>query len=371
MRFVLVLFVVALASCRSSAGAKTVDRPKSVKQAKGLSSAPLISRGRPVETSKRMSGAKHLVDGRYKADVWQVGKPSADKPEWAAIDIGAGPTRVMLSWTSSGCFNHRETTYGGPGSYRIETSGDSTDGEGGTWKVVADVKDNDVRARSHAFDFTGQRWVRFSVLGPSPNTYEYGVQIDEIDVHDVSAGADDTWFFLGDSITAMAFNRQKEQQPSFAELIAKKHPGTFPLQINGGIGGEKTDEGLLRLPGLLKDNPDVHFWAIAYGSNDSAGDNPNTQYFEKNLDALITQIKKAGRVPVVARIPFAVDGHATVPAFNEVIDALVAKHALPKGPDLYPHFKAHPEELSDGLHPNDKGAVSINRLWAEAVDPLY
>ena len=60
-----------------------------------------------------------------------------------------------------------------------------------------------------------------------------------------------------------------------------------------------------------------------------------------------------------------------MPKFNEIIDAVTKEHALPAGPDLYEHFKAHPEELEDGLHPNDVGIVSINRLWAAAVDSLY
>ena len=50
---------------------------------------------------------------------------------------------------------------------------------------------------------------------------------------------------------------------------------------------------------------------------------------------------------------------------------MTKKNGLTPGPDLYAHFKAHVDELKDGLHPNNKGTVSINRLWAAAVESLY
>lgn len=342
-----------------------------VKPSKGPAAAPLVSRNKKVQSSKRGTNADALVDGSYKSNTWAAGRPTKEKPSWVAIDVGPGPTKLLLNWTASGSFNHNETTYGGPGPYRIEVSADSDDGEDGTWKTVAEVAENSVRGRTHAFDFAGQRWVRWSVLGPSKQTYEYGVQPDEVDLHDVSAGADETFFFLGDSITAFAFDRADAHQPSVAALLAKAHPGHFPVMVNGGIGFEKAADGLKRLPGLLADNAALKYWCIGYGTNDAAGNGTDTSGFEKDLEAIIALLKKEGRVPVLARIPFAPQEHDGVPKFNEVIDALTKKHGLIKGPDLYAHFKAHPEELSDGLHPNDAGIRSINRLWAEALEALY
>jgi acyl-CoA thioesterase-1 len=87
---------------------------------------------------------------------------------------------------------------------------------------------------------------------------------------------------------------------------------------------------------------------------------------------MIGRVRAAGRVPILATIPFASDGHHRyVPAFNAVIDDLTRANALPRGPDLYAWFALHPEELRDGIHPTDEGIASINRLWAEAVDGLY
>jgi len=55
-----------------------------------------------------------------------------------------------------------------------------------------------------------------------------------------------------------------------------------------------------------------------------------------------------------------------------VIDEVTARNGLPSGPDLCTWFSAHPDELrEDGVHPTDAGAQSINRLWYEALRPLW
>ena len=362
--FFLVAMTFCIFGCQSSAAAREYKKP--TKPAKAITPAPLLSRGRPVETNLIASKASALTDGIYKDGSWAAKMPTEDSPAWASIDIGLGPDKLLLAWTASGCFNHHETQYGGPGSYRIEISPNGKD-----WKSVVTVAKNEYRTRAHGFDFTGNRYVRWVITGPSKDTYKYGIQPDELDIHDISAGSEDTWFFLGDSITAMAFTRGPKSQPSFAELIAKKHAGYFPMTLNGGEGYEKTGDGLKRLPLLLKEHPDVKYWAIGYGTNDSAGNNPDVSDFSKNLEAMVVMLKAAGRVPIFARIPYAPKEHDTVPKFNEAIDAVTKKNGLTPGPDLYAHFKAHVEELEDGLHPNDKGTVSINRLWAEAVESLY
>ncbi len=375
---VALFFLVSLTAarwhgCNNSASASVPLGPyvRPVKPAHGLTPCPLVSRGHAVETNLRGSNPGVTVDGKYRADAWQVKNPSEASPGWLSIDVGEGPEKLILTWTSSGSFNHNETTYGGMGSYKIETSADSSNGRNGTWKTAVTVTGNLFRTREHAFDFKGCKWVRLSVTGYTPTTNQYGVKIDEIDLHDASVGADDTWFFLGDSVTAFALDRSEKHVPAFSDLIAKKHPGYYPLMLNGGVGFEKSSEGLKRLPELIKLHPDVKNWAILYGTNDAAGNNADVSGFRANLEEMAKLLKDAGRTAIFARIPYAPEGHDHVPEFNAEIDAVTEKLGLPKGPDLYAHFKAHPEELADGLHPNDAGIVSINRLWAEAVEPLY
>lgn len=334
---------------------------------------PLVSRGKRVRSNGKMP--ETINDGLYRNfRSWWTVNPAPEHPSWIALDIGRGPTRLLAIWTASSNFSWQETIYGGPGSYRLETSADSTDGENGTWRVAANVTGNTVRARSHLVDFAGQRWLRLSILGPSPTTNKDGVRLDELDVHDASAGGNDSWFFLGDSITAMAFDRaaQPNHQPSFQELIHARHATFHPAQINGGVGFLMTEHALPRLDEWLALVPGMHYVGVALGTNDSAGNNQDTAGFRKRLEEIVRRLLAAGKVPVLARIPYAADGqHDTIPRFNQVIAQIESAHCLPAGPDLYSWFHDHPEHLKDKLHPDEEGIRAINRLWAEAVDRLY
>jgi acyl-CoA thioesterase-1 len=333
---------------------------------------PLVSRSKRVVgwSSLQFPHLPNINDGDYSTS-WGAGRPTPDQPAWVAIDVGAGPRRVLVNWSSGGSYNYEETDYGSPGAYRIETSGDSTDGVNGTWRTVVDVLRVSTHGLAHSFDFDGQRWVKLVVTG-TPAQSPNGVQISEVDVHDVSAGAEDSWFFVGDSITALAFNRTPAHQPSFAAWVNRRRGEYFPAMIDGGHGGDKSDEGATRIGECLLGNPDVHFWAIAFGTNDAAGNASETTRFRRNMETIVNRVREAGRLPILATIPFASDGqHENIPSFNRALEEIRAANALAPGPDLYAWFVAHPDELQDGVHPSDRGVVSINRLWAEAVAALY
>jgi acyl-CoA thioesterase-1 len=339
---------------------------------KDLPASPLLSRGRRVFgwSALQFPALGNVNDGDYST-AWGAGRPTPERPAWVAIDVGTGPRRLLLNWTASGSYNYEETDYGSPGAYRIETSADSTDGEDGTWRKAAEVLVATTHGGSDTFAFDGQRWVRF-VVTRTPDQSPNGVQISEIDVHDVTVGASDSWFFVGDSITALAFNRAPSHQPSFAAWVHERRPGYFPVMIDGGTGGYKSDEGAAHIGDWLARNPELHFWAIGYGTNDAAGNSTDTTRFRANLQTIVDSVRGAGRVPILASIPFASDGeHRNIPAFNRVVAELRTASSLPAGPDLYAWFAAHPEELEDGVHPNDRGVVSMNRLWGEAVAALY
>ena len=330
-----------------------------------LRPAPLISRGRPVAASR--PGASVLVDGIYRADAWAGGIPSEAAPAWVAIRIGPGPSRVLLSWTSSHNHDYRDLFYGAPVDYRIETSVDSTDGADGTWRTAMTIRGNPVRSRAHAVDFTGQRWIRLSVTALAKERNEWGLFLDEIDVHDLSLGGDDVWVFLGDSIGAGVFDRAPAHRPSFADRIAAAHPGYDPAMIDAGFCRARTGEVLAHIDDVLAWNPDARVFAILLGANDS-----DAETFRRDLDALVGRIRAAGRIAVVARLPYQTKyGEDYVAPKNRALDEVVAARGLLAGPDLDTWFRARPERLEDGLHPDAEGSVAANRLWAEAVAPLY
>jgi len=344
----------------------------SVQHAGRIAPNPILSRGKP--TFSPMGSVPGLVDGLYGDHAaWPVGYPTPQDPTWVAIKIGGGYSRVLLTWSSTFNYDYNATSYGVPSSYLVQTSADSTNGADGTWTTVVSVTGNYVRTREHSLDFTGRSWVRMLITGLSPNTSVGSAIIDEIEVYDLSMGGQDTWFFMGDSITAEAFDRRTIHQPSFASWVYTLNSSYFPAMVDGGIGFETAASGLSHIDAWLQMNPDMHFWALGYGTNDSQGNLSDPTSFRANMQALIDKIKAAGHVPVLAKIPYATDGdHNYIPAFNRAIDELTAANGLKPGPDLYAWFRANPQELrADGLHPNDIGAQSINRLWAEAMSDLY
>jgi lysophospholipase L1-like esterase len=331
-----------------------------------LAPAPLVSRGKRVESRPR--GGKVLVDGRYRtSDVWSGGKPTPGSPAWAAIELGPGFGRLLVTWTSSHNHDWTERFYGAPEDYRLETSADSTDGQDGTWRTAVAVSANPVRTRAHAVDFTGQRWLRMVVTKLPEKVHPWGLHLDEIDVHDLSKGGDDVWIFLGDSITAGVFDRSPAHQPSFAEWVARRHPGYHPAMIEVGKGNLHHPDALALLERALALTPDARVVALGFGSNDW-----DPVAFRKDLLAVVGRVRAAGKIPIVARMPYRADAKEDFPArLNAAVDAVMREQGLIPGPDLYGWFKVHPERLSDGLHPDDSGSVEMSRLWAEAVDRLY
>jgi lysophospholipase L1-like esterase len=331
-----------------------------------LVASPIVSRGKRVESSP--GGGKVLVDGVYRTKAsWAGGRPTVAKPSWVAIDIGPGPSRLLVSWTSSGNHDYTDRKYGAPVDYRIETSADSTNGADGKWRTAVTIAGNPVRSRAHSIDFAGQRWVRMVVTGLSPDVFEWGLYLDEIDVHDLSRGGNDVWVFFGDSITSAVFDRAPAHQPSFPEAIARRHPGYFPAVVGAGFGSLHHTDAVRRIDEVLALNPDARVIALGFGSNDW-----DPVAFRKDLLEVVGKVRAAGRIPVVARMPFRADSPVDYPArLNAAVDDVTAKLGLLPGPDLHGYFASHRERLTDGLHPDDAGSVEMIRLWAEAVAPLY
>jgi lysophospholipase L1-like esterase len=339
---------------------------------------PIISRGAQVFSLP--AGGAAVVNGTYHNGGWNAGSPTSAAPAWVAIKLTAGPTRVLVSWDDGGTYDYKDPAgtpvYGLAADYHFEVSSDSTNGMDGTWAAAgAPVTGNHVRTRAHALDFTGKSWIKM-VITAAPAEASNGVQIGEIDVHDISAtGAglpDDTWFFMGDSITAFAYDRTNP--PSFATLIDTATAHTyFPAMINGGIGGELTSSGLARLDEALALNPDYHFFAITYGTNDSWGNKTDTSAFRTNLQMMIDKIKAAGRTPVLSHVPYSDDrAHDTLAPFDAVVDDLTRTNQLQVGPDFTAYFMQHTDQLQDDkVHPAPAGRQAMNQLWADAMRVVY
>ena len=337
---------------------------------------PRISVGLRVAASDTVTNPETLVDGLYhRSSNCSFGLPTSDEPAWAAVEVGTGRSRLLVVWHDPGWNEYDSVTSGAPAAYHIETSADSTDGSDGTWTEVVTVTDNPVRGREHSIEFLDQSWVRFVVTEAQPDAT--GVRLDELAIFDISDSGgelpEDTWFFMGDSITQGAFMRNLPDDAWFESVVSESHADFFPAVIGGGVGGDLATQGLGDVEHWLELNPDMRYFAIGYGTNDSWGNKSvSSTSFESNMQGIIDAVLSAGRVPILARIPYSSTAHETLDQFNAVIDRLQADNGLPCGPDLYGWFLQHPEELgTDGVHPTNEGYLSMNRLWAEAADSLY
>lgn len=337
-----------------------------------LTPNPLISRNKTVKTSNGAAAA-YLNDGKFGTQFWSVNNNS-----WIAMNTGSGAREVFLNWNDPNyawastpiapdrCSNTGLTHLA---DYNILTSSNSTDGSDGTWDTVVKIKSNPVTARGHKVSFSGASWIKLHIITGNGN-------IDEIEVFDISDGAEDTWFFAGTSISANAFKGTPPQN-NFADLITKSSPEFTPAMIRGGVGCQNSTDLANNISTYIEIAGNVNFWAIEHGTNDAwNGTNGGVATYKSNMQKVISACKDAGIKPIIARMI------ATNPAkanwqvhedYLECIDNLTKDNNLVAGPDLYTYFVNHPDELSsdDGVHPNATGAASIQRLWAEKMADVY
>ena len=326
---------------------------------------PRISLGKPLQASPS-SNAALLNDGKF-GNAWNYSAGS-----WAAIQVGAGPSKVLVTWNeSSGNWSDRIPSSGAcqsgvtfPATYRILTSANSTNGSNGTWDTLVRVSGNLVGSRTHALDFAGKSWVKMLVVAGSG-------RMDELEVFDASRGADDAWFFMGTSITMMTY-KSTIPDSNFSDMVHARVPANTPSIVRGGTGCINSSQVLASIRDYLDQMGDCRYLAIEMATNDAwGGGTDNLASYTSNMQAIIDSAKGRGMIPIVAR-PLATDSARAKwqmnPAFVKAIDSLVAANSLIPGPDFNGWFRAHPEELAnDGVHPAASGALSLIRLWADAM----
>jgi hypothetical protein len=328
-----------------------------------ISPNPLLSRGKTVYSN--LSGASVLNDGRYDRGYGTAVTVSSGS--WVAFDIGSGPEKLLVSW-NAGTQNYEDGNIV-PGvcvenmsvvsGYAIATSSNSTDGSDGDWTVGVTVSDNKVSARASSVVFKGKSWVKITFTGGT-------MALNEVEAFDLSSG-DDTWIFMGNSITSAAF-KPGEDVVTFAERVNAAAPSYFPAMVRAGMPCIKASQVAPHIDFYLQNNPDIHYWGIELGTNDAWGGGANgLDGFRNALVTIIKALKAAGKEPVLVRLPYVNSTWALDRAYLDCIDSLAQAYGLVPGPDLYSYFQSHAGEQTDGVHPNATGAASIQRIWAEKM----
>jgi lysophospholipase L1-like esterase len=279
-----------------------------------------------------------------------------------------------MVWNSDYTANYISASGLSPQDYSLAVSADSTDGADGTWRTVATVTGNHTRMREQLLPFAGQSWVKMIIIRGQTQASQPKVYVDQIELYDVSTSLNDTFFFSGDSITAIAYERFDASQPSFAELVHASFPRHFPAMLDGGQGGWKSADAVQHIDLWLSLNPDMHYWLLGWGTNDAFKQHIAPDHFRANLQTLVDKIKQAGHVPVLAHIPYMrVNGlDQEVQSLNAVIDQVTAANGLTRGPDLYQLFLTHQTTyfLADGIHPSAEGAKAMNLAWFQVLAPV-
>lgn len=263
-------------------------------------------------------------------------------------------------------------------AYRIQTSPDSTNGVDGTWTTVVTETANPYSQRSYVIPFTGMKWVKLIADG--------ALSVDELEVWNASGGTDDSWAFLGDSITNRCSKRGNQNgvgsQPSFQELV-EEVTNQYPHTMGAGQTGWSATTWLQdnRIDTFLADFPHVKNFAISLGTNNVQLGLANLPTFRSTMQELVNRIRAAGRNAYVARVMYSDDPVYGGPPNNNTvvfntdptngIDAFAVANNMPTPPDLYTEFQANKatyfDLATDGIHPILPGQQAWNRLWTDSM----
>ena len=176
---------------------------------------------------------------------------------------------------------------------------------------------------------------------------------------------------LGDSLTA---GYEINPDHAFSYLIEQKLNQDFPnfhtQVINAGINGSTTSSALNRLQSYLSLKPQVVF--IALGSNDGLRGTP-LEVIEKNLRDTI-QLAQTNNIRVLLagmKLPLNYGEDYRIP-FEKIFENLAQQHKIKYVPFLLEGVATLPEyNLSDGIHPNEKGHQIIKQTLYPYFKSFY
>ena len=164
---------------------------------------------------------------------------------------------------------------------------------------------------------------------------------------------------FGDSLTAGYGMSPQEAYPAQLEeqLKAKGHDVKI---INAGVSGDTTTGGLNRLDWALKHNPDLVL--LGLGANDALRHLPPDLAL-KNLSGIIAKLQEQGKDIILLGMYAPRNfGPGYTKKFDGIYTALADQYDVPLYPFLLEGVFGNPAlNLTDGLHPNDKGAEIIAR----------
>ena len=180
------------------------------------------------------------------------------------------------------------------------------------------------------------------------------------------AMAADTLLILGDSLSAgyrMAANA------AWPALLNEKWQAKTPV-VNASISGDTSQQGLARLPALLKQHQ-PRWVLVELGGNDGLRGFP-PQQTEQTLRTIIKDIKAANAEPLLMQIHLPANyGRRYNEAFGAIYPALAREFDIPLLPFFMEEVYLKPQWMQDdGIHPNRDAQPFIADWMANRLAPL-
>ncbi len=326
---------------------------------------PVISRNVPAYSGSS-TNPSFANDDKYYT-FW-----NSSPEDYIAYDLSGVPQanrkKVIAAWYNISTYDNigvYVSKSAEPVDYTIEVNkapGGSYPADG--WVTADKVTGNGLSSRQHVVDMEGYNWIRMVVTKANGSNVSLN-----LDIHDISSGFADSWIFFGDSITAGGM--VNAYGTSFANFVNQIDSRFFPAQENGGIGGTTSRDGKENIDKWLSTCPATYV-SIAYGTNDCWGNPNNIQSYYENTKYMIDAVLKAGKIPVLPKIPFSTnkDVGSNTGYYNAMIDKLYDEYGdkLVHGPDFDAFFRENTWGLSnDGVHPNSEGYEAMRKFWAETM----
>lgn len=184
------------------------------------------------------------------------------------------------------------------------------------------------------------------------------------------AWAQQNLLILGDSLGA---GHGVPLDQRWSHLLQQRLNKDYPHQwqvVNASIGGETTDGGLRRLPGLLKRyQPAIVL--IELGGNDGLRGFP-LSVTHKNLATMIRDTQNTGAQPVLIGIRLPPNyGPQYTDAFAQIYATLAKKYQVPEVPFLLAKVYDEPGMMQrDGIHPTARAQPTLLQTVWKTLQPI-
>lgn len=171
---------------------------------------------------------------------------------------------------------------------------------------------------------------------------------------------------MGDSLSA-AYNLPIEK--GWVHLLASEIKDQDVTITNASISGETTQGGVLRLPSLLKQPPQLVI--LELGANDALRGYP-LKTTKKNLIKMIQESKNAGaKVLLIGNQIPPNYGRRYASAFYALYETIAQQEEVSLVPFMLDNVALNQDlMLNDGLHPNAQGQTVVLQNIMPKVLPL-